>query len=102
MGGCWAGCEFLRSRNPKKGQTASPANHSRHTAEGIKRRSTQGSPTSGSGGRWNQWLTLAPRWFSKTTEIIEFFQNKKVFSFLNWRRVLQVSNKPRDESVIQG
>ena len=38
MGGCWAGCEFLRLRNPKKGQTASPANHSRHAAEGIKRR----------------------------------------------------------------
>ena len=58
MGGCWAGCEFLRSRNPKKGQTASSANHSRHEAEGIKRRrSTQGSSAPERGGRWNPWLT---------------------------------------------
>jgi hypothetical protein len=39
--GAGHGANFVRLRNPKKVQTASAANHSRHTAEGIKRRSTQ-------------------------------------------------------------
>jgi hypothetical protein len=41
MGGCCAGCEFLRLRNPKRVQTAFPANHGCRMAEGIQRRSTQ-------------------------------------------------------------